>query len=411
MKKIKFNTKNIIIICFLILLVALSFVILNRNDEPKSNNNFEDNIYDSSNDSNKNVSNSITLENSKLNEKLKKYLYNTYEVSINKINNNYIFGDVHDTSKNNDLFVTKYIFKYNFINDDFKIYEFNSDYRILNYFIINDTIYAALIFKNPEDNISYKWSIVKFENNLKNGEILKEGTILEPISTPVFHFSNSNNTLYVVAVNDTFTSENDIITSRKQDLNIYKIENSSITTLKSYAGDHMNQKGTMLCSIFEVQIYDDQLLICTTDFINTQDIRTINLNTKEENKIFTNNLHDGWIITSFQRNEQGIYVGKINSSNSQAGKTIFLNFETNKIQETDSSALYGRTPFISNKMLFHHLEKWSIYNVNDNKFYNVQIYGKDKDTYIYPTFYVLNENTILLKGTNNHFYNGILKLN
>ena len=293
MKKIKFNTKNIIIICFLILLVALSFVILNRNDEPKSNNNFEDNIYDSSNDSNKNVSNSITLENSKLNEKLKKYLYNTYEVSINKINNNYIFGDVHDTSKNNDLFVTKYIFKYNFINDDFKIYEFNSNYRILNYFIINDTIYAALIFKNPEDNISYKWSIVKFENNLKNGEILKEGTILEPISTPVFHFSNSNNTLYVVAVNDTFTSENDIITSRKQDLNIYKIENSSITTLKSYVGDHMNQKGTMLCSIFEVQIYDDQLLICTTDFINTQDIRTINLNTKEENKIFTNNLHDG----------------------------------------------------------------------------------------------------------------------
>ena len=281
MKKIKFNTKNIIIICFLILLVALSFVILNRNDEPKSNNNFEDNIYDSSNDSNKNVSNSITLENSKLNEKLKKYLYNTYEVSINKINNNYIFGDVHDTSKNNDLFVTKYIFKYNFINDDFKIYEFNSNYRILNYFIINDTIYAALIFKNPEDNISYKWSIVKFENNLKNGEILKEGTILEPISTPVFHFSNSNNTLYVVAVNDTFTSENDIITSRKQDLNIYKIENSSITTLKSYAGDLMNQKGTMLCSIFEVQIYDDQLLICTTDFINTQDIRTINLNTKE----------------------------------------------------------------------------------------------------------------------------------
>ena len=105
------------------------------------------------------------------------------------------------------------------------------------------------------------------------------------------------------------------------------------------------------------------------------DEKIVNLNTKEENKIFTNNLHDGWIITSFQRNEQGIYVGKINSSNSQAGKTIFLNFETNKIQETDSSALYGRTPFISNKMLFHLLEKWSIYNVNDNKFYNVQIYG------------------------------------
>lgn len=411
MKKIKFNTRNILIICFLILLVVSSFIITNNKNEHKTNNNYEESINNSSNDSNKNVVNSITLEDSKLNDKIQKYLYNSYEVSINKINDNYIFGDIHDTSKNNDLFITKYIFKYNYINNDFKIYEFNSNYRILNYFIINDTIYASLIFKNPEDNISYKWSIVKFENNLKNGEILKEGTILDPISTPIFHFSNSNNTLYAVAINDTFTSKNDIVTSRKQDLNIYKIEDSSITTFKSYSGDHMNQNGTMLCSIFEVQLYNDQFLICTTDFINTQDIKSIDLNTKKEKTIYSNNLKDGWIITSFQRNEQGIYVGKINSSNSQLGKTTFLTFETNKIQETDSSVLYGRTPLLSNKMLFHHLEKWSIYSVNDNKFYDVQINEKDKDAYLYPTFYVLNENTILLKGANNHFYNGILKFN
>ena len=411
MKKIKFNTRSILIICFLILLVVSYFIIANDKNELKTNNNYKESIDNSSNNSNKNVINSITLEDSKLNDKIQKYLYNSYEVSINKIYDNYIFGDIHDTSKNNDLFITKYIFKYNYINDDFKIYEFNSNYRILNYFIINDTIYAALIFKNPEDNISYKWSIVKFENNLKNGKILKEGIILDPISTPIFHFSDSNNTLYAVAINDTFTSENDIITSRKQDLNIYQIENSSITTFKSYSGDHMNQNGTMLCSIFEVQLYNEQFLICTTDFINTQDIRSIDLKTKKEKTIYSNNLKDGWIITSFQRNEQGIYVGKINSSNSQLGKTTFLTFETNKIQETDSSVLYGRTPLLSNKMLFHHLEKWSIYNVNDNKFYNVQINGKDKDAYLYPTFYVLNENTILLKGANNHFYNGILKFN
>ena len=194
MKKIKFNTRNILIICFLILLVVSSFIITNNKNEHKTNNNYKESINNSSNDSNKNVVNSITLEDSKLNDKIQKYLYNSYEVSINKINDNYIFGDIHDTSKNNDLFITKYIFKYNYINNDFKIYEFNSNYRILNYFIINDTIYASLIFKNPEDNISYKWSIVKFENNLKNGEILKEGTILDPISTPIFHFSNSNNT-------------------------------------------------------------------------------------------------------------------------------------------------------------------------------------------------------------------------
>lgn len=405
MKHFNFNSINIFLICLLILFFSI-FLILTVTDNNK--NNYETNLDKITIGNAQNSSYTITLFNSKLNKKLKKYLQDTYEVSINKINENFIYGDIHDTSSNNNLFVTKYIFKYNFENDEFEIYKFNYNYRILNYFILNETIYASLIFKNPLDNISYNWSIIKFDKTLKDGHILKEGTIIDPISTPIFHYSNENKQLYAVAINENFKSENDIIAERKQILSIYQIENEIITTIKEYNGDVLNKTGTMLCSIFEVQIYKNEMLLCTTDYINSQDIKSIDLITKKEVNIFSNNLKKDWIITSFQRNDKGIYIGKINTQNSQRGKTTYYNFETKKIQETNSSVLYGRTPFLKENMLFHNLEKWSFYNSNENKFFEVQITGNYKDAYLYPTFYVLNENTILTKSNNNQFYIGIL---
>lgn len=386
--------------------ILLTSIIINNNKN--KTNNSETNNDKIQIENKQNTSYSITLSNSKLNNKLKKYLKDNYEVSINKINENFIYGDIHDTSSNNDLFVTKNIFKYNFKNDQFEIYDFNYNYRILNYYILNETIYASLIFKNPSDNISYNWSIIKFDKTLKDGNILKEGIIIDPVSAPVFHYSNENKKLYAVAINDSFKSENDIIIERKQTLNVYQIENETITTIKEYNGDVLQQTGTMLCSIFDVQIFNNEILLCTTDYISSQDIISINLNTKNETNIFSNNLKDNWIITSFQRNDDGIYIGNINTNNSQSGKTIYYDFKIKNIQETNSSVLYGRTPFLNGKMLFHSLEKWSLYDPEKNKFFDIQITGDYKDSYLYPTFYVLNEKTILTKSNNNQFYIGTL---
>lgn len=166
----------------------------------------------------------------------------------------------------------------------------------------------------------------------------------------------------------------------------------------------------MLCSIYDIQIYKNDMLICTTDYITKQDIISINLTTKEEKTIFSINLKDNWIITSFQRNNNGLYIGNINMENSQVGKTIYYDFNTKKIQETSSNVLYGRTPFINDNMLFHNLEKWSIYNSTKNQFYNIEVIGEYKDEYIYPTFYILNNNKILVKGAKNQFYIGTLNI-
>lgn len=408
MKNLKFKSKNIFLICFLTLFVIVLLTSIVINNNKNETNNSKTNVDKMPIENTEKTSYSITLSDSKLNNKLKKYLKDNYEVSINKINGNLIYGDIHDTSSNNNLFVTKNIFKYNFESNEFEIYDFNYKYRILNYYILNETIYAALIFKNPIDNISYNWSIIKFDKTLKDGKILKEGIIIDPISTPVFHYSNETEKLYAVAINESFKSENDIITERKQTLNIYQIEDETITSIKEYSGDVLQKTGTMLCSIFEVQIFKNEMLLCTTDYINSQDIISINLNTNNEINVFSNNLKDNWLITSFQRNDEGMYIGNISSNNSQSGKTIYYDFKTKKTQETSSGELYGRTPFLNGKMLFHNLEKWSFYDPEKNKFFDIEITGDYKDSYLYPTFYVLNEKTILTKSNNNQFYIGTL---
>ena len=168
----------------------------------------------------------------------------------------------------------------------------------------------------------------------------------------------------------------------------------------------------MLCSIFEVQLYENDMLLCTTDFISKQNIISIDLTTYEEKVIYTNNFltsfKDDWIINCFQRNDNGLYIGNISTKNNQVGKTIYYDFNKKELQETKSDVLYGRTPFINDNMLFHDLGKWGIYKPSENKFYNVEIVGEYKDEYIYPNFNVLNNNTILVGGENNKYYIGTL---
>ena len=404
MIKVKINSRNRFLICFLIFIILLLVVIVFflKNEE------FNDDIIDNGIDSSEGYS--ITFEDSKLNDLLSEYIKSNYEVSINNVNSNYIYGDIHDTSSNGDLFTTKYIFSYNYKTDEFKIYNFDYDYRILNYYILDDVIYASLVMDSFSNN-SYNWSIVMFNNELTNGIVLKEGVIVDPISAPVFYYSFVNNSLYAVAIDEKINFSFGIIEERVQNLDIYKIENNDIIMVKEYVGDYINKTGVMLCSIFDIQMYDDELLMCTTDYVSSQKIISINLETGKEEDVFVNELSNGWIITSFRRNDEGIYIGNINNSDSNVGKTSFYNFDNNQLQEVKSSVLYGRTPFILNNMLFHSMENWSVYNILDNSFYEVDIRGKYSDVYLYPMFYVLDNNTILVKGLNNYFYVGVLDFN
>lgn len=350
----------------------------------------------------------IDFDDCLLNSKLENYIKNGYEVSINNINKNLIYGDIHDTTQNGDLFETKNIFVYDIEKDILDIMNFDQGYRLLNYYILNDNIYASRIV---EDKIGYKWSILKFNKNLSNEIVLLEGTILDPISTPVFYYSNSNDNLYVISLDEHILLENEIITKRTQDLSIYMIDDGMLSTIKKYNGDYLNKNGTMICSIYDIQIFENDLLLCTTDYKQNQEIKSINLENYDEKVLYSINLNDNWIMTSFQRDKNGIYIGKISMSDSQRGTTSYYSFEDKKTNEIDSEVFYGRTPIVFGNMIFHNLEKWTIYNISNNKFYNVKITGKYSKEYFYPTFYIVGDNKILIKGSNNKFYIGNFIIN
>lgn len=384
--------RNIFLICFLIIILVTYMYITNKNN---LNSSSYQQYY-------------IEFKDFELNKKLEKYLNNGYEVTINKINGDYLYGDIHDTTNGEELFVTKNIFSYNYRTKEFEIYNFNYNYRILNYFILNDAIYASLIFKDPSDSIGYKWSIIKYSKDFKNVSILESGKILEPVNAPNFYYNDVNNTLYSITITEDIIQNNDEITERLQKLTLYQIDNNNIISLKTQTGDYINKTGLMLCSIFNVQIYNDSLLFCLTDYQKVQYIKSINLEDLQEEILFTNNLDNNWIINNFEQNNNNLYIGMFDIKDNQIGKTVYYNLSTDDSVETSSDVFYGLNSFVNDKMLFHNLEKWKIYVTSDNRFYPVSIIGKYKNNYLYPAFYIINNN-ILVRGNDNIFYIGKLE--
>ena len=156
----------------------------------------------------------------------------------------------------------------------------------------------------------------------------------------------------------------------------------------------------MLCNIFDIQLYNDKLLYCTTDYNTIQEIRELDLSNYTDTVLRSYNLDDGWIISSFQRNDIGIFVGFASTVKSYAGKTTFYNFKTKGLQEIDSEPIYNREPMLSNYVLFQSNSGWKAYNTIDNKFYDIKI-DNYEDDYLYAIYRVLDNDKILIQGKKN----------
>ena len=383
-------TLLIIAISIIGIILASVFIIVklnynNKNDTPKGN---------------KQEPYSISLEKINLYDKLKGYYDDASDVSIYKINGNYIYGDTINSFKNGDLFVTRSIFSYDYVSDTIEIYKFNYDYRILNYYIYNDNIYASLILRGTGiySGYYYKWAIIKFDKTFKNAEILKEGKTSNIFYAPVFYYSSKQNVLYAVAIDDIPTSDENVELLNRN-LAIYKIDND-IEAIKEYTGNYKNKEGRMLCNIFDIQLYNDKLLYCTTDYNTIQEIRELDLSNYTDTVLRSYNLDNGWIISSFQRNDIGMFVSFANADKNYVGKTTFYNFETKELQEIDSEPIYNREPMLSNYVLFQSNFGWKAYNTIDNKFHDIKI-DNYEDDYLYAIYRVLDNDRILIKGKKN----------
>lgn len=409
-KNKNFKSRSMFKIYFLIFIIVMIIIFISCNINLKNKNLEDKNIdYDLLNNNSKRYY--LNLQETVLNEKLNKYLKNDYEVSIGSVDDRVIIGDIHDTSYGEELFVTKKLFTYNIYNDELKIYDFDYNYRILNYYILDNFIYATLIFKNSEDEISYEWNIIRFNKNFTDVKVLEIGNIIDPVSAPVYRYNKTNKMLYVIAIDEKFEIIENNITDRNQNLKIYEIKNNELQLIKQEVGNYSNKVGNMLCSIFDIQLFNNNLLYCITDYQNTQQIITLDLSSRQEETLYVNKLTDNWIINSFQRDKNGMYMGMINTINNQTGKTTYYDFTNDVMSEVYSEILYNRNPVILDGILFHNYEKWKLYSFKDNKFYDVEIDKKYINEYFYPTFYIIEDNKILVKGSNNKFYVGSINAN
>ena len=246
------------------------------------------------------------------------------------------------------------------------------------YYIYNDNIYASLILRDTGiySGYYYKWAIIKFDKTFKNAEILKEGKTSNIFYVPAFYYSSEQNILYAIAIDDIPTSDENVELLNRN-LAIYKIDND-IEAIKEYTGNYKNKEGRMLCNIFDIQLYNDKLLYCTTDYNTIQEIRELDLSNYTDTVLRSYNLDNGWIISSFQRN----------------------NFETKELQEIDSEPIYNREPMLSNYVLFQSNFGWKAYNTIDNKFHDIKI-DNYEDDYLYAIYRVLDNDRILIKGKKN----------
>lgn len=361
-------------------------------------------LYFNSKDAKKENDYKITFNISNISGHLKKYLQSDYSVTISKnVNNNVIQGDIHDSSVGGDLFVTKYLFTYDMVNDIFKIYKYPKENRIFNYYITDNYIYASIIYKIEPQEIAYNYSIIKFNKDFSEQKIILQGMVNSPFDVPNFYYDKKTDKLVVVSITEE-RIDNDII----QNTNLSVLTDDKLLNLISFKGNYNQQSGDMLCDMFNVQVFEGELLYCLTDFRDTQEIRAYDLLTDEEDTIYKNNLNEQWIINAFSKNKNGIYIEKY-EKNSNSGKIGYLNIDSNKYQEIESEILYGRTPFVMNNMIFYYLEKWKIYEISSNKLKNVLVFNQDEIGYLYPTFIVIDSNKILIEGEDNNFYTGTIE--
>lgn len=400
------KSRNIFLICFLILLLTFFFIkksiINNQNFMNKEKNT----IIDADNNINKEYF--VEFKKIDLNDKLKNYLDNGYEVSIDYIENNTIYGDIHDTASDGELFITKYLFSYNCKSKKFEIIKYNGNLRILNYYFFKNAFYVSIIHKDNNNPLGYQWTIAKYDKNLKEYIILKKGIVLEPINSPNFYYDKNNDNLYSVAINDDYEENNGEIIKRLQTMTTYAIKEEQVLELNKKSGDYINKTGEMLCSIFNIQIDKSELLYCITDYLDKQSIVSFNLTENKEKLLYENSLNEKLIINNFQKKDNILYIGLYNIENMQSGKTIYYDFSNDEKTVIDSEVFYGKYVFIGNKLLFHNLEKWKIYDNQEKTFYSVSVDTDFSNKYIYPTFYIINYKNILVKSNDNTFYIGKL---
>lgn len=371
-EKIKKNIKLVFVLFLIILFLLISFLT-------KSKSNDE--------------TNTLQFSKSDLSSIILDYTQNgKYDVELlKKAQRNVLYGTIIDTGENGNLFLTKGLFTFNIVNNDFKYYENENNERIIDFLIVDDLIYKVIL-QNSEN--CYKWKLVIYNKDTKQNLELISGLINDIFNYPLLFFEGKD--IYLIALNNfsEFTMEK---------CTFYKVTDKNIEELFSFSGSLIDNTGTQLYNKSNIKLFENSLYYTIVDENNIQYLKKYNLAQNKESTIIENKPND-YILYSYIPSKTGIYIQYANKNNQSAN----IKYKTmNIIKELKTELNFFENLINDNNILIHNVgNEWKIYNIEKNKIIELEA---NININMYPKYLYLENNKIITQDFEDNFYIGIIK--
>lgn len=345
---------------------------------------------------NKKSSDLLVFNKIKLSSISKKYTENgKYDIELLKSpNKNIVYGNIYDSSKNGNLFLTKGLFRYNLNNNDFNYYPIKEDdVRVIDFEIHNDILYKVVLL-NTESGNFYEWKVIA--QNLKNNSeiLLKNGVIIDIFKYPRLFLYNDS--IYLSAINNVFSEADNF---KKEEFSFYVLENMQLNILFNYNGHLDKDEGILIYNMGNSKVYDNKFYYTMVDQNHVQHLESFDLNSYKKTRLKSNSKED-YIIYNYVPINGDLYIQYVNKNEQQKSK----------IEYKEKSLITNINTFEckinSSNILFHNIgNKWLLYDVINNKLNELS----SSDINMYPKYIVIDDNKILTQDFENNFYIGILK--
>lgn len=326
----------------------------------------------------------INFYKSKINTYIEEYKLPSDDIDIIRIVDSVIYGVHIDTNENGDLYLTKGVFTYNIETDDFNYFENPHNNRIVDFYSNNEDFYVVFIEKYDD---KYKWSLtVNFD------EKILDGIILSFFSYPSLLISTDN--ILLAYIDNVIEDENTI-----QNFNISKLDGNNLVNLLSLNGNINTNEGFFVKDISRVLLNKDDL-IYVYENSNKQFLSKFNLINHQE-VILYENKDENINLYSYLLNDDILYYQLIYNSTNVFSKLYLINSSVE--QSITQNKIFTFENFINNNILMHNSDSsWTLYNINENKLYSVDVNKND----FFPKYHVLFGKYVVAIDYNNEIYIG-----
>ena len=334
----------------------------------------------------------VEINETNLSNYLKKDLKTIYSViDFRYTKNNIVYGSILDTDKGNDLFQTESIFIYDELNNKYENYNYIYNKRIMEFYILDEKVYATTISYTENDG-EFLWEFVKYNKDFTKETVIKEGIIRNPLHSPIIHFSEEINNVYVTAISE---NANELTTM------IYALHDDELVEL-THLIDNKSESNNSIINVDNMIILDEDNIIYLKENDVSQELINYNISSKKEKKLLSLSTKNGKISNLLFKNNI-IYFLK---NNVKESSICALEIGKDHFQELGSGDLaFGNFILDNDYILFHGREEWCLYSLNDKKIYSIDF----PNIYAYPKYLLIN-NDILFESDANTLYLGKIKL-